>query len=396
MLQNQLPIFSTFGQDIMASDIVSTAISCIVDEMIKCKPMHVKQIGKEIEPQFSEITKVLEHPNDLMTTADFISKIVFIYETKNNVFIYPQFEFYMDKGILKRKLVALFPLNPSNIEFYEDDKGNLYTKFYFLDGSETEFLPYEYLIHWRKNYFENEYMGGNIFGKPNLKGILKTLEINNTLLESLPTAIKNSYSVNGVIKYGSVISQEKLKENLEKFNLLISENKSGIVATDMSGDFMQLNRDIKIVDEPTLKFINSNILSFFKVPLPIFKGEFTPEEHSAFIQNKIEPMIVSLNQAFTKGIFTKRESLGFGNKINFFFDMIETMSTEQKIKLIQELGGRGALTNNYMLSLFGIPPYPEGNVRYMSLNYIDVNLANEYQINKSKGKENEKGNDNQE
>ena len=99
MLQNQLPIFSTFGQDIMASDIVATAISCIVDEMIKCKPMHVKQIGKEIEPQFSEITKVLEHPNDLMTTADFISKIVFIYETKNNVFIYPQFEFYMDKGI---------------------------------------------------------------------------------------------------------------------------------------------------------------------------------------------------------------------------------------------------------------------------------------------------------
>lgn len=60
------------------------------------------------------------------------------------------------------------------------------------------------------------------------------------------------------------------------------------------------------------------------------------------------------------------------------------MSTEQKIKIIQELGGRGALTNNYMLSMFGIPPYENGDVRYMSLNYVDVNIANEYQMNRAK------------
>ena len=61
------------------------------------------------------------------------------------------------------------------------------------------------------------------------------------------------------------------------------------------------------------------------------------------------------------------------------------MSTEQKIRIIQELGGRGALTNNYMLSMFGIPPYEEGNVRYMSLNYVDVNIANQYQLDRAKG-----------
>lgn len=126
-------------------------------------------------------------------------------------------------------------------------------------------------------------------------------------------------------------------------------------------------------------------MQFFKVPLCILQGDFTTEQHEAFIQHTIEPLIVSLGQSFTKALFSERSSFGYGNKVVFFFDRIESMSTEQKIRIIQELGGRGALTNNYMLSMFGIPPYDEGNVRYMSLNYVDVNIANQYQLDRAKG-----------
>ena len=47
------------------------------------------------------------------------------------------------------------------------------------------------------------------------------------------------------------------------------------------------------------------------------------------------------------------------------------------------MADRGALTNNQLLGIFGIPPYEGGDVRYMSLNYCDVNIANQYQLNKA-------------
>ena len=384
MLHNDRPIFSSFGRDIFASDVVQTAIKCISDELIKCQPMHVKQDGRTIEPQKSDISRVLESPNDLMTCADFINKIVYLYMTQYNVFIYPQYDFYNENGVTKRTLTALYPLNPVSTQFFEDSAGALFVQFTFSDGSETDLLPYEYLIHWRKDFTANDYMGGNKQGRADIESLLKVLNINNTLTESLPNAIKSSYAINGVMKYGSILSADKQKENLEKFNQILAESKSGVVSVDMGGDFIPISRDIKLVDGETLKFINEKILRFFKVPLCILQGDFTAAQHEAFIQNTIEPLIVSLGQCFTKTLFSGRASFGYGNKVVFYFDRIESMSTEQKIRIIQELGGRGALTNNYMLSMFGIPPYEGGNTRYMSLNYVDVNIANEYQMNRAK------------
>ena len=78
ILHNEKPVFSSFGKNIFASDVVQSAIKCISDELIKCQPMHVKQDGRSLEPQKSDISKVLEAPNDLMTCSDFICKIVYL------------------------------------------------------------------------------------------------------------------------------------------------------------------------------------------------------------------------------------------------------------------------------------------------------------------------------
>jgi HK97 family phage portal protein len=398
MLHNDRPIFSSFGRDIFSSDVVQSAIKCISDELIKCKPMHIIQNDRAIIPQDSDISKVLESPNDLMTTSDFINKITYLYMTQSNVFIFPQFEFYKDKGKTKRKLTALYPLNPMSTQFFEDDNGALFVQFVFSNGTKTDLLPYEYLIHWRKDFTANDYMGGNLNGRANVESLLKVLEINNTLIDALPNAVKSSYAINGVMKYGSVLSLDKQRENLEKFNEILTNSKSGIVPVDMGGEFIPISRNIQLVDSTTLQFIDEKILRFFKVPLPILKGDFTAEQHEAFVQSTIEPLIVSLGQAFTKALFSSRASFGFGNKVVFYFDRIESMTNDQKIKIIQEVGGRGALTNNYILSMFGIPPYPEGDTRYMSLNYVDVNIANQYQMSRAKAEQgkSDKGGENEE
>ena len=76
MLSGQTPIFSQFGTDIYASDVVQQAVSCIVTEIAKSVPLHViSSNGINNTAKQGSIQKVLNHPNDTMTTSDFLEKI---------------------------------------------------------------------------------------------------------------------------------------------------------------------------------------------------------------------------------------------------------------------------------------------------------------------------------
>lgn len=44
MLNGYIPIFSQFGQDIYASDVVQQAISCLVTELTKVNPFHIRKM----------------------------------------------------------------------------------------------------------------------------------------------------------------------------------------------------------------------------------------------------------------------------------------------------------------------------------------------------------------
>ena len=63
------PIFSQFGTNIYASDVVQQALKCIVDEMKKLNPTHVRYNGADPVPVKSSVQDVLDNPNPLMTTS---------------------------------------------------------------------------------------------------------------------------------------------------------------------------------------------------------------------------------------------------------------------------------------------------------------------------------------
>ncbi|MBO7672034.1 hypothetical protein J6S88_01355 [bacterium] len=64
------PIYTQFGTDIYASDVVQQALKCIVDEMKKLNPTHVRYIDSDPTPvKDSNIQEILNRPNELMTTS---------------------------------------------------------------------------------------------------------------------------------------------------------------------------------------------------------------------------------------------------------------------------------------------------------------------------------------
>lgn len=382
-LNGFLPIYSQFGTDIYASDVVQQALKCIVDEMKKLRPIHIRYNGNDPVPVRSNVQDVLNSPNQLMTTSEFLEKTIWLLLMNYNVFIIPTYYTWVDEknGVERRYYDSFYPINPTQVDFIEDASGRLFVKFWFWDGKTTT-IPYDDVIHIRYNYSINEYMGGNELGQPDHKPLLGTLELNDTLLKGIAKAMNASYAVNGIVKYNTMLDNGSTEAAIKEFEKNLQNSFSGILPLDLKADFTALPRNIQLVDEATLKFIDEKILRNWGVPLSILTGDYTKEEYEAFYQKTLEPLVAAMSQAFTKKVFTSRER-AFGNEIKFYPKDLIFMTTTQKLELVNLLAPTGAIFENEKRTMFGLVPLPElENKRYMSLNWVDADMANEYQAGK--------------
>lgn len=372
------PIFSQFGQDIYASDVVQQAISCIVQEVIKLVPTHVREVGSDIVPVNSHLQTVLNNPNPIMTTSDFLEKVTWLLFLNYNAFIIPT---YFEKPDGTRVYDGLYPILPNQVEFIEDAGGKLFVKFRFNNGQEFT-VKYSDIIHIKHRYSVNQYMGGNENGQPDNEALLKTLDINHQLLQGVANAMKSSFAINGVVKYNTMLDDGATEAALKELESKLRKSESGFLPLDLKAEYIPIKKDIQLVDDKTLKFLDEKILRHYGVSLPILTGDYTKEQYEAFFQKAIEWIIVKYTQAFSKPLFTDGE-IARKNKVMFYAKDLIFMSVEQKIQMLDKLAPTGALYENEKRVMFGMRPLAElAGKRYMSLNWIDAAKANEYQTGK--------------
>ena len=373
------PIFSQFGTNINASDVVQQAISCITSEMKKLRPEHIVEKGMDVVPVNSSLQRVLNNPNPLMTTSEFLEKVTWLLFLNYNAFIIPTYYEWKDKdGMIKRKYDGLYPILPSQVDFIEDASNRLYVKLRFNNGQEFT-VKYSDVIHIKKNYSVNQYMGGNENGQPDNSALLKTLDINHQLLQGVSSAMKSTFAINGVVKYNTMLDEGKTEAALKELESKLKKSESGFLPLDLKAEFIPIRKEIQLVDEGTLKFIDEKILRHFGVPLAILTGDYTKEQYEAFYQKTLEPLIISFSQAFTKTLFTDGE-LSHHNKIMFYPKDLIFMSVDQTIQMVTLLSNTGALYENEKRVAFGLRPLPElEGKRFMSLNWVDVDIAQKYQ-----------------
>lgn len=386
------PLFSQFGSDIYASDVVQQAINCIVREMKKLEPRHVlRKDNGGYKIVNDSIQNALDNPNPLMTTTDFIEKIMWQLFFNYNSFVYPLWE--------NGKVIGLYPIQPKQVDFIQDAKGTIYVKLTFANNYET-IIKYEDIIHIRYNYSVSEFMGGNELGQPDHKALLDSLELNNTLLQGVGKALKSSFAINGIVKYNTMLDAGKMEEEIKKLENRLKNNESGLMGMDIKGEYLQLRREIQLVDEGTLKFIDEKILRHFGVPLCILTGDYTKAQYEAFFQKTLEPLIVSISQAFSKAIFSKRESFGFGHRIIFYHDKLDFMSMNEKQAWGTLLSNTGSITVDELRYMVGLPPSEDeelGKTPVMSKNFGNAESVKDMDkkdIDKTKKTDNNNDDDN--
>lgn len=378
-----MPFYSSFGENVYASDIIVQSIRCKANEFKKLDPRHIKTVdGATVTVTDSSIARVLKRPNEFMTTCDFLEKITILLELNKNVFIYPTY--YMTRGG-ERFYTGLYPLKPSDVWYLTDDKGNLFMKFKFWNGYEIT-LPASDVIHWRKDYGVNDYFGGGAFGGNDNAGLLTMLERYDKLTQSIAKAIEVSCNINAIVNYNSYNDDEDMKRKRKKFEEDLQTNKSGILFSDLKMEIEKFPRDVKLVDAETIKFFHDAILRANGASLPILNGTYTKSEKEAYYEHALEADIKNLGQAMSRVIFSDRAT-SFGNEIVLFPNEIQFMSMENKISFAQIAMPAGALMKDEFRALFGYAPLPDGQGQVIAQGYN--NLLDENNNNKLGGENNE-------
>lgn len=381
MLNGYLPIFSQFGDNIYASDVVQSCIDVIATECSKLRPKHIRTDPNDVQTVVkSSVNRLFKFsPNELMTTRDFIEKIIWLLFMNYNAFVYPMYKVIVNKdGSKRREYTGFFPLNPTQVDFLQDQSGKLFVKLTFNTG-ENYTLPYADVIHLRKKFSVNEVMGGGANGQPDNAAILKVLDINDSVLQGLEKSVKSSLSIRGIIKINTMLDDEKQQAERQRFETAVKNSETGILPMDLKGEYQDIKVDPKLVDKDTLDFLDNKILKYYGVSVPVLTGDFTDEQYQAFYERSLESLIISLGQAFSKTIFTKRE-LDQGNEIVFYQRDVMYLSTKSKLALIKTAGEQGLLSDNQKLKILGYGPVKGGERITQSLNYINREIIDEYQL----------------
>lgn len=361
------PTFTSFGDNVYASDIVVQSIRCKANEFKKLDPRHIRTTGANQHAiTDSSIARVLKRPNPYMTQADFLEKITILRELSKNCFIYPTY--YMTQGG-ERYYTGLYPLKPQRVDYQQDDKGKLFLHFVFYNGYETT-LPAADVIHWRKDYGVNDYFGGNAFGGDDNSGLLSMLERYDMLTQGIAQALKCSCQINGIVKLNTYADEKKLEESKKDFLARLKDNDSGLLFTDEKMEYTHMPRDVKLVDAETLKFFYEAILRANGTSLAILNGDYTKQQKEAYYEHALEADIKSLAQAMAKVLFTDREA-SFGNDIKLYPNAIEFMSMENKLTALQTGLPAGIFTKNEARELLGYPPVEGGDVMPRGYNELD-------------------------
>lgn len=381
---NGTPSFSQFGNNIMNDETVFTITNRILDEYSKMDPRHIRVVkGKQVDVTNNNLNEILKNPNNLMTQSDFLRKCAWLRETYKNCFIYPTYDLYYNptNGRTKKVYKALYPLQPAQVDFFEDDLGIIYVDFTFMNGEHSGKIRYDEVIHWRKEFGENEYMGGDINGTANNTALLKHLQENDKLLQATFKSIEGSLRINGILKLNGYINKENSEKERKEFEKKLETNQSGILSLDNGGEYTPIPYYGRNVSKDILKFFDDKIRRHYGVSEAILDGDYTAEQKEAFYETVLESGAISLGQALERVLLTPFERSN-GNTIICYTSEIQMMSAQNKIKIAELLLPVGGVNTNTILSWFGEPPVEGGDEYYMSLNWVKKSIADEYQMSK--------------
>lgn len=314
-------------------------------------------------------------PNELMTGSEFKYRMIANLESKTTAIAYVRWN-----GSVP---AAIYPVDYTHYEFKAIEGGGYAIEFMDYEGT-TRALPLECCIVMRKFY--NERIASGDGNGP----IYKVLDMSKASDEGFIEFLSVSNKVRGLVKQKrAMLDPEDVKKGQDSFaeRFEHAAKSGGVVAVDSMEDFTPLNIDAKSANAAQMQYINNRIYTYLRTSEKIVQNTYSEQEGMAWREGKIEPIWNLFAEAISAVYFTKHE-IECGNKMIMTGAVMMGLSVNSIVQILTSTRETGELTTNERRELLGYPPVEGGDVRQVSLNYVNADDQSNYQV----GKENEDGN----
>lgn len=371
MVQERGNGFYSYNGKLYQSDIVRACIRPKIKAVGKLTAKHIRETiladsrRLAINPE-PYIRFLLEEPNQYMTGQMLQEKLAAQLALNNNAFAV----ILRDENGFPN---AIFPVSAMQADAVYDARGNLYLKFYLLNGQVLTF-PYDDVIHLRGDFYEND-----IFGDPIAPAIVPLMEIVTTTDQGIVKAIRNSAVIRWLLMFASSMRPEDITQRAQDFakSFLDVSNGTGVAAVDAKAEAKQIDPKDYVPNAAQMDKTTARIYALFNTNQHIVTSNATEDEQSAYFDAEIEPILKQLSGEYTRKLFSRRER-GCGNRIVFEATAWDFASTSTKLNLLQMVD-RGALTPNEWRRAFNLAPVEGGDkpIRRLDTQPVDKTTTKE-------------------
>jgi len=360
--------------NVYEASVVRACIHTIAEEASKMILKSVKVKKGLVETSQDEINELLMgKPNDLMILKDMLYWTAYKLEVKSNAYWYPEYSVYkFGNGEETIKLTAIYPINSESEDMVFDEKTKKYHLVFRIVNGGTYSVPYEEVIHFRKHFGDNYY-----FGNESRVDLLKKLKIYDQVTTLMPRSIESSMQLKGILSAKSQMGESALEKFKTDFETNLKKGAGAFGVLGVDGKFDPLNTSSQIVDEKILEHLEKTALMNFGVSMKILTGDATENEWQTLYQKNIEPLKISIEQASTHVLFSPKERKA-GKQIKVYDKLVNHLSMKTKLEIIKLMGPNNYISRSEQRDLIGYEP--DGGEDRVSLNYVNQNLADKYQV----------------
>ena len=365
VLFSGVPYFTNNSGDIYDISLARACIHAIASHCAKLQPKYL--INNEYQDK-TQLQYILgTRPNPYMSTFDFIYKTVSMLYTSNNVFVFC----HSDRN---GNIDGLYPIPYKNFELLEAG-GKFFGRFQ-CNNSTPFVLPYEEIIHLRRHFNDNDFMGSS-----QLKVLKPTKKLSDSVVESIVNGVQNSNRLQGLLKATSIVQDEELDAMKNKFvhSYMDISNSSGVAILDKKLDFQQINLEPVLINKEHMDAVSNDMFRYYGISENIVQNNYSETEYESFYNGIVETFAIQFSQELTSKILTNAE-IKSGAKIILSAERMGFASMDTRVKAIQTLMPLGILSINESRKIMEMDDIKDGDRHLVSLNFVDLDKANKYQV----------------
>lgn len=335
-----------------------------VVHVVRGKDGRIREIRRS-----SEYTKLFARPNPIMTAQEFKYAMAWQAQVTNTAFAWIRWDERM-------RPVEIWPLVYLQFEIRKMVDRAGYVIALRTPEGERLLVNMEDLVVLRRKYDGATYMSQ---GNEALDGSLQVMQ---EMYTSLQKAMEVSNKIHGLFTQKNAMLATKSAEQAQKDfakRIKAADETGGIVSLDATEAYTPLTVSTWAANAAQMKEIEKRLYTFWRTPEEVVANTASEQTMMNYFDAIVEPFWDEMGEAFTRALFTHREQ-DFGNAIIVTSSAATGASWPTKLNIINSTKEIGLLTKNQYLELLGYPPIDDGDVSYVSLNYIKSTDMSKYQV----------------